>query len=72
MDLAIASLEQAYASTTSKEAREQIRFKLMNLKAEATLEQLRDGERELERMVERCPPYAPEAFCLLLRPQVLR
>lgn len=68
-DLAIRHLEQAYAVATNKEAREQIKGKLLNLRAQRNSAQLEESLRTYEAMVADRPPGSPEAFALVLGPR---
>jgi DNA-binding transcriptional regulator YbjK len=65
-ELAIKQLEQAYAATSSKETRDQIRAKLMNLQAAHLSERIEAERRDFETMLETTYPYAPEAFNVVI------
>jgi hypothetical protein len=68
-ELAIRHLEEAYAATSSRETREQIRLKLQDLQRQSIVEQIEEGRRKLEAEVARGYPYAPEAFSVILGPR---
>jgi hypothetical protein len=64
-DLAIRHLEQAYAVSSSEEARAQIRFKLTQLKGQQFSRQLEEEKARFDRMIKDRYPYAPEAFSVI-------
>jgi hypothetical protein len=69
-DLAIHHLEQAYAVATSKEARIQIRNKLIALKKEGAAQDLVAKERDFQALVKSRYPDFPEAFSLVIGPKI--
>jgi hypothetical protein len=68
-ELAMRHLEEAYAATSSRETREQIRMKLQDLQRQSLVEQMEEGRRRLEADLARGYPYAPEAFSVILGPR---
>lgn len=68
IELAIRGLERAYAVTSSEEAREQIRRKLVELRGKRNVEELEEGWHDLQARVKQCPAYFPEGLCLLMGP----
>jgi hypothetical protein len=69
-DLAIHHLEQAYAVTTNKDARVQIRNKLVGLRGKSYAESLAAREREFQAMVKERYPDFSEAFSLVTGPKI--
>ena len=68
-DLAIRHLEQAYAVATNHEAREQIRNKLVAMRAQRLSQQLEENLQAFEQMVADRIPGSPEAFALVVGPR---
>jgi hypothetical protein len=68
-DLAIRHLEQAYAVAASKEAREQIKGKLLALRGQRSSQQLEDNLRAYQALVADRPAGSPEAFAIVLGPR---
>ena len=69
-DLAVRHLEQAYAVATSEEARNQIRYKLTQLRGRQVAEDLTERQREFQSLVESRYPEFPEAFSLVIGPRI--
>jgi tetratricopeptide (TPR) repeat protein len=68
-DLAIRHLEQAYAVASNREAREQIKNKLISLRAQRMSEELEENLQAFERMIRDRPAGSPEAFAIVLGPR---
>ena len=68
-DLAIRHLEQAYAVAANREAREQIRNKLVAMRAQTLSQQLEENLQAFEQMVADRIPGSPEAFALVVGPR---
>jgi hypothetical protein len=68
-EMAIRSLEQAYAATSSEETRAQIRGKLELLQRKAVVQQIESGRKELETELSHGYDYAPEAFTIIAGPR---
>jgi hypothetical protein len=69
-DLAVRHLEQAYAVSTSEEARTQIRRRLIQLRGSQVAEDLAEKQREFQSLVESRYPEFPEAFSLVIGPRI--
>jgi hypothetical protein len=69
-DLAVRHLEQAYAVSTSEEARTQIRRRLLQLRGSQVAEDLAERQREFQSLVESRYPDFPEAFSLVIGPRI--
>jgi hypothetical protein len=68
-DLALRHLEQAYAVAVNREAREQIKNKLVALRAQRLSHQLEENLHAFEEMVRDRIPGSPEAFALVVGPR---
>jgi hypothetical protein len=68
-ELAVRHLEEAYATTSSRETREQIRLKLQSLSHQSVVDQIEEGRRKFEADLAHGYPYAPEAFSVILGPR---
>ncbi len=64
-EMAIKHLEQAYAVTSSEEARQQIRHKLVGLRGKQMASELEDARHRYQEMVEKRYPYAPDGFSIV-------
>ena len=69
-ELAVRHLEQAYAVSTSEEARTQIREKLLQLRGSQVVQDLAERQREFQSLVENRYPEFPEAFSLVIGPRI--
>jgi hypothetical protein len=69
-DLAVRHLEQAYAVSTSEEARTQIRYKLVQLRGNQVAEDLAGKQREFQSLVDSRYPDFSEAFSLIIGPRI--
>lgn len=65
-DLAVRSLEQAYAVASNEEARKQIHYKLLALHEQHASAELEQNLEAYRRMIGARFPYAPEAFSLIV------
>jgi hypothetical protein len=64
-EMAIRHLEQAYAVAASDEARNQIRFKLVQLKGAQFYRQVDEEHKKFQALVKSRYPYAPDAFSVI-------
>ena len=69
-DLAVRHLEQAYAVSTSEEARTQIRYRLAQLHRSQAAQDLAERQREFQSLVDSRYPGFPEAFSLIIGPRI--
>jgi hypothetical protein len=68
-DLAVKHLEQAYAVAASDEAREQIRYKLVQLRGRQMSDGLEEMRRQYRQLIEAGFAQVPEAFNLVVGPR---
>jgi hypothetical protein len=69
-ELAIEQLQRAYAATSSEEARESIRRKLISLRGRAAGSRLEAQRRDFLQRIAATYPFLPEALALLVGPHL--